>query len=75
MVLRRGLMVAGIGTAIGVGFAMALSRFMRSMLFEVSPLSPIVFASAVLFMGLVAGLSAYLPAHRATSTDPRSALQ
>jgi len=75
MVLRRGLMVSGIGTAIGVACAMALSRFMRSMLFEVSPLSPIVFASAVVFMGIVAGVSAYLPAHRATSTDPRSALQ
>jgi putative ABC transport system permease protein len=75
MVLRRGLIVAGIGTAIGVAFAMALSRFMRSMLFEVSPLSPIVFVSAVVFMGLVAGVSAYLPAHRATSTDPRTALQ
>ena len=75
MVLRRGLMVSGVGTAIGVAFAMALSRFMRSMLFEVSPLSPIVFASAVAFMGIVAAVSAYLPAHRATSTDPRSALQ
>jgi predicted permease len=75
MVLRRGLVVGGIGTAIGVAFAMALSRFMRSMLFEVSPLSPAVFAGAVVFMGLVAGVSAYLPAHRATSTDPRTALQ
>lgn len=75
MVLRRGLMVSGIGTAIGVAFAMGLSRFMRSMLFEVSPLSPIVFVSAVAFMGIVAGVSAYLPAHRATSADPRSALQ
>lgn len=75
MVLRRGLIVAGVGTGIGLVLAMTLSRFIRSMLFEVSPLSPTVFASAVLFMSVIAAISAYLPAHRATSTDPRSALQ
>jgi ABC-type antimicrobial peptide transport system permease subunit len=48
---------------------------MRSMLFEVSPLNPIVFSGAVGFMIVIAALSAYLPAHRATATDPRSALQ
>ncbi|HYX81652.1 MAG TPA: FtsX-like permease family protein, partial [Gemmatimonadales bacterium] len=75
MVLSRGLIVSGIGIAIGVAFAAGLSRFMRSMLFEVSPLNPIVFGGAVGFMVVVAAASAYLPAHRATATDPRSALQ
>jgi len=75
MVLRQGLIVSGIGIAIGVAFAAGLSRFMRSMLFEVSPLNPIVFSAAVGFMIVVAALAAYLPAHRATGTDPRSALQ
>jgi ABC-type antimicrobial peptide transport system permease subunit len=75
MVLRQGLIVSGIGIAIGVAFAAGLSRFMRSMLFEVSPLNPIVFGGAVGFMIVIATMSAYLPAHRATSTDPRSALQ
>jgi ABC-type antimicrobial peptide transport system permease subunit len=75
MVLRQGLIVSGIGIAIGLAFAAGLSRFMRSMLFEVSPLNPIVFGGAVAFMIVVAAMSAYLPAHRATSTDPRSALQ
>jgi len=75
MVLRQGLIVSGIGIAVGVAFAAGLSRFMRSMLFEVSPLNPIVFGGAVGFMIVIAALSAYLPAHRATSTNPRSALQ
>ena len=75
MVLRQGLIVSGIGVAIGVAFAAGLSRFMRSMLFEVSALNPIVFSAAVGFMIVIAAMSAYLPAHRATSTDPRSALQ
>ncbi len=75
MVLRRGLIVSGIGIVIGVAFAAGLSRFMRSMLFEVSPLNPIVFGAAAGFMAAVAAASAYLPAYRATATDPRSALQ
>jgi ABC-type antimicrobial peptide transport system permease subunit len=75
MVLRQGLVVSGIGIAVGVAFAAGLSRFMRSMLFEVSPLNPMVFGGAVGFMIVIAAMSAYLPAHRATSTDPRSALQ
>jgi ABC-type antimicrobial peptide transport system permease subunit len=75
MVLRRGLAVSGIGIAIGVAFASALSRFMQSMLFEVSPLNPMVFGGAVAFMVAIAALAAYLPAHRATGTEPTSALR
>lgn len=75
MVLRQGLIVSAIGIAAGVAFAIALSRFIRSMLFEVSPVNPSVYAGAMAFMIVVAAASAYLPAHRATSTDPRSALQ
>ena len=75
MVLRRGLAVSGIGIAIGVAFASALSRFMQSMLFEVSPLSPMVCGGAVAFMVASAALAAYLPAHRATGTEPTSALR
>ena len=75
MVLRRGLIVSGIGIAIGVTFAAGLSRFMRSMLFDVSPLNPIVFGAAIGFMIVIAAVSTYLPAHRATTTNPRSALQ
>jgi ABC-type lipoprotein release transport system permease subunit len=41
----------------------------------VKPLDPIVFAGAVVFMAAVAALAAYVPAHRATATDPRTALQ
>jgi len=75
MVLRQGLLVSAIGIAIGIVFAAALSRFMQSMLFEVSPLNPLVFGGAVGFMTVVAAMSTYLPAHRATATDPRRALQ
>ncbi len=75
MVLRRGLIVAAVGIAIGLVGAMSLSRLMASMLFHVSPLDPVVLAAGTVFMMIVAAAAAYLPAHRATTMDPRSALQ
>jgi putative ABC transport system permease protein len=75
MVLRRGLTVSAMGIIIGAAFAAALSRFMQSMLFEVSPLNPIVFGGAIGFMIAIAGVSAYLPARRATVTEPTSVLR
>jgi putative ABC transport system permease protein len=75
MVLRQGLVVAGIGVGIGLAGAIAMSSIMRSLVFGVSPLDPRVLGVAVLFMGLVAAIAAYLPAHRATAVDPRRVLQ
>jgi predicted permease len=75
MVLREGMVVTGIGTAIGLLGAVAVSRLMASMLFGVDPLDPTVVAGAAGFMGLVAAIAAYLPAYRATSVEPGSALQ
>jgi putative ABC transport system permease protein len=75
MVLREGLLVTVVGTAIGLLGAAGLSRLMASMVFGVDPLDPRVMAGAALFMGLVATLAAYLPAYRATSVEPSSVLQ
>jgi ABC-type antimicrobial peptide transport system permease subunit len=75
MVLRRGLIVAAIGIALGLGGAMSLSTLMASVLFQVSPLDPSVLVGATVFMAIVAGFAAYVPAYRATTMDPRSALQ
>jgi predicted permease len=75
MVLRQGLTVTAIGIAIGLAGALALSKLMTSILFHVSPLDPRVLAGAALFMGIIAAVAAYLPAHRATGVDPRSVLQ
>jgi putative ABC transport system permease protein len=75
MVLRRGLIVTAIGTVAGLIGALALSRLMASIVFQVSPFDPIVLAGAALFMLVVSSIAAYLPARRATIVDPRSALQ
>ncbi|MGB7211746.1 MAG: ABC transporter permease [Gemmatimonadales bacterium] len=75
MVLRQGLTIAAIGVGIGLLGAVLLARVMASLVFKMSPLDPTVLAVAVLFMGAVAAIAAYLPAWRATSVDPREVLQ
>lgn len=75
MVLRRGLLVTAVGVVIGLGGAVAMSQVIRGVLFDVSPLDPRVLAGAVVFMVLVGAAAAWLPAHRATGVDPRTALQ
>jgi hypothetical protein len=75
MILRRGMIVTGVGLLIGLAAATSLSKVMTSVLFKVSPFDPAVFVGAMAFMTLVGGLAAYLPARRATSADPREALQ
>jgi putative ABC transport system permease protein len=74
MILRRGMLVTAIGLAIGLVAATSLSRVMTSVLFQVSPFDPAVLAGAAAFVLLVGAFAAYLPAHRATSSDPREAL-
>jgi predicted permease len=75
MVLRRGLTVTTVGIAIGLVGAMALSKVMSSVLFHVSALDPRVLAGTVVFLGVVAGVAAFLPAHQATGVNPRTVLQ
>ena len=75
MVLRDGAIVTAIGVAVGLVGAVALSRVMATVVFQVSPLDPIVLVGAALFMAVVAGGAAYLPARRASSMPPQAVLQ
>ena len=74
MVMKRGLVVAVTGVAVGLFGALALSRVMATLVFQVSPIDPIVIGEAALFMIVVATIAAYVPAYRATVVDPRRAL-
>jgi predicted permease len=69
-VLRRGLAMAGIGLAVGLGLALAGSRVIRSLLFEVSPADPITLASVALFITVATLIASYMPARKATKVDP-----
>jgi putative ABC transport system permease protein len=75
MVLRKGMLLTAIGTALGVGAAFVLTRWMASMLFGVSTSDPATYA-IVVFVSLVAALVACsIPARRATRVDPLVALR
>jgi predicted permease len=75
MVQRESLVLAGLGIAAGLGGALALGRFVRTMLFQITPADPIALGLASLVMLLVAVGAAYLPARRAASVDPVVALK
>jgi putative ABC transport system permease protein len=75
LVARRGLALTGVGLAIGIAAAGGLTRFLQTMLFEISPLDPMTFAGVAMLLGLVGALACWLPARRAAKVDPMVALR
>lgn len=75
MILRQGLVKAGLGLVIGLGGAFSLSRYLGSQLYEVAPTDPFVFAGVALLLLLVGSLASWLPALRASRVDPMVALR
>jgi ABC-type antimicrobial peptide transport system permease subunit len=75
MVLRRAMTLMGIGLVVGIGGAMALTRTMAGLLFEVRPTDAASFGGAVATLALVAILASLIPAWRATKVDPIVALR
>ena len=75
MVVREALGVVGIGLVIGVGGALALTRVLASLLYEVSPTDPLTFIGVAVVLGAVALTASYLPARRAARVDPIVALR
>ena len=75
LVLRQGLTLAIIGVAIGLAGAAWLTQYVSTLLFNVAPLDPATFAAATLTLVAVALVACYVPARRATRTDPLVALR
>jgi putative ABC transport system permease protein len=75
LVVTDGLRLAALGVIIGVGLAMATTRWLSSLLYEVSPLDPASFAGTALFLALVAVFASAWPAWRASRTDPMQAIR
>jgi putative ABC transport system permease protein len=75
MVLKQGLALASVGLVIGAAGALALTRLLGAMLYEVSASDPATFALVSAALGVVASLACYTPARRATKVDPMVALR
>ena len=75
LVLRNGMFLASLGAAIGLAGAFAITRFMSSLLFGVSPTDIATFTLVTTGLLLVALFACYLPARRATKVDPLVALR
>jgi predicted permease len=75
MVLRQGAELVGIGIAVGLIGALALTRAMAGLLFGVNATDSLTFCGVVLILALVAVLATYIPAWRATKVNPIEALR
>jgi putative ABC transport system permease protein len=75
LVVSHGLKLTLAGVAIGLGASLALTRFISSLLFGISPTDPITFAAVAISLTLVAVAACCIPARRAMSVDPMSALR
>lgn len=75
LVLMQGLGLAGIGLAVGLAGAFAVTRLLGSLLFQVTATDPITYSAVAAILIAVALLASYLPARRASAVDPMVALR
>ena len=75
LVVGQAVALSGIGVAIGVAAAIALTRVLASLLFGVNASDPLTFAGVCVLLMMVVAAAAYLPARRATRVDPLVALR
>ena len=75
MVVREALGVVCVGLVVGVVGAVALTRVLATLLYDISPTDPLTFAGVTLALGAVAVTASYFPARRAARVDPIVALR
>ena len=75
LILRQGMLLVGVGIALGWVGAVMLTRLLESELYRVSPLDPITFLGVAAGMAGIAFLAHYLPARQATRTNPVDSLR
>jgi predicted permease len=75
LVLRQGALLIGAGVVLGITGALVLTRFLRALLYEVTPADPLTFIAATLTLVLVALVACLNPARRAMAVDPVAMLR
>jgi ABC-type antimicrobial peptide transport system permease subunit len=75
LMLRQGMTPVALGLALGLVGAIAVTRIMRSLLFEVSATDPATYVGVAVLLGMVGLLASYLPSRRAASVHPALTLR
>lgn len=75
LIVGQAMRLSLYGVILGIGGAVLLTRFIQHMLYDVTPTDPAVFLQTAALMVVVATLAAYIPARRAASSDPLTALR
>jgi putative ABC transport system permease protein len=75
LVLGQGMAPVAAGVVAGIGGALALTRFLQTLLFNVKPTDPITFVSVSVLLAAIAAIASYIPARRATKVDPVTVLR
>jgi putative ABC transport system permease protein len=75
MISRHGLILGGLGIGLGLLTALALTRLLAGLLYQVDPIDPATYAGFAAFLMAIALLASYLPARRATRVDPAVVLR
>jgi hypothetical protein len=75
MFLLNGLVLSGVGVAVGLIAAAGLARVISSLLFGITPMDPVAHIGALIVIGSAAVVASYLPARRAAAIDPMETLR
>jgi putative ABC transport system permease protein len=74
-VMRRAMLLAGIGVALGLAASWGASRAVRGLIFGISPTDPLTFIGQTLALAFVCAVASYIPARRAARLDPMRTLR
>jgi putative ABC transport system permease protein len=75
LILGQGLRLTIVGLIAGLGAALVLTRLLQAQLFNIKPTDPATLGAVTVFIGVVALIACYVPAHRATRVDPMVTLR
>jgi predicted permease len=75
LVLRQSLKLSLLGTVIGFGLTLSVTRLMTSLTYAIRPNDPAIFLAVVIFVAVISILAAYIPARRAAGIQPLAALR
>jgi putative ABC transport system permease protein len=75
LMIRRGLLLIGLGIVFGLAAALALTKLMQSLLWGITATDPLTFGAVVMMLATVSLLACYVPARRALTMEPTVVLR